>query len=452
MSWYCVSSLLSYDFILTCLWHYRRDSYQLIASTANEHLSIVVLDFRLHLDQQSSKAFHLIFASCDWQKNFMSQSQSRENVFSERSNLIFETIILARQLKVLLNTSLHRRRVKSTFREILEIVCRLYSDITSKSAFEKTKDKIRASKEFDHSQKQFSFDWVMNFTLITTTVKTVFVEIRHFRNYLAENFEFAFSIQIFSSSIDDSVDLNTLSVSLKHSFTERKRKSDEIETLKKRSDSNESREISATNSAENSEFDDIEFNSSQTSLHSQSTEVDIFESLTYSNQVNSVKKNRSLQKFDTSLNRSRSTQTSNQISSKRVYSTTDSARVHSKENLFQSSHLSNLKQFFIIQRSLSFTFISESAKASTISNKETILSKKYFENAFSIVFRQFNYQFFARICSTQHQSELSRIDSLKHRQISLSNDHEVRCWVIEKYAKSIVTRVRKREFFKFWAE
>ncbi len=88
----------------------------------------------------------------------MSQSQSRENVFSERSDLTLETIILARQLKALLDANLHKRRIKSTSRKVIDIVCRLYSDTTSKSVFEKMKNKIRTSKELDDSQEQFSFD------------------------------------------------------------------------------------------------------------------------------------------------------------------------------------------------------------------------------------------------------------------------------------------------------
>jgi hypothetical protein len=35
MSWYCVSSLLSYDLILTCLWHYRRSSYHFVYIICN---------------------------------------------------------------------------------------------------------------------------------------------------------------------------------------------------------------------------------------------------------------------------------------------------------------------------------------------------------------------------------------------------------------------------------
>jgi viroplasmin and RNaseH domain-containing protein len=355
---------------LTCLWHYRNDSYQLIASTKNEHLSIVVLDSsiasRSIIKKNSSSV--LIFASCSWQKNFMFQSQSRENLFSKRSNLIFETIILARQLKVLLDANLHKRRVKSTSREILEIVCRLYFDITSKSVFEKTKDKIRASKELDHSQEQFSFDWVMNLTLITATVKTFLVEIKIFRDYLAENFEFAFSIQSFDLSIDDSVDLITLFISSKHSSAERERKSDEIESLNKDSDSDESREIFATNSVEN--LDDIGFNSSQTSLHSQSTEIDIFESLTYSNQGNSVKKNRS-----------RSTQTNNQTSIERVHSTIQRSRVQSEKSSFQSSHLRNLRELFITESFLVVTTKQSERRQNVL---ERILTQRFFDRLSAI--------------------------------------------------------------------
>ncbi len=398
MSWYCVSSLLNYDLILTCLWHYRRESYQLIASTKDEHLSIVVLDSLIasrSIIKKSSSSV-LIFASCSWQKNCMFQSQSREisaTVFSERSNLTLETITLARQLKALLDANLHKRRVKSTSREILEIVCRLYSDITSKSVFEKTKNKIKASKELDHSQEQFLFDWMMNLTLITTTVKTFLVEIRVFRDYLAENFGFAFSIQSFDLSIDDNVNLTTLFISSEHSSAEREKKSDEIESLDKDSDSDESREIFAANSVKN--IDDIEFNSSQTSSHSQSTEIDILESLTYSNQDNSVKKNQS-----------RSTQMNNQTSIERVHSTIQRSRVQSEKNSFQSSHLRNLKELFITQRFFVATIISvESENTSNVdsslnkANEDKTFSKEYSINASSIVFQQYSIQSFQEFIS-----------------------------------------------------
>jgi hypothetical protein len=196
---------------------------------------------------------------------------------------------------------------------------------------------------------------MMNFSLVTATIKTFFVEIKQFRDYLAENLEFAFSDQMSDLSIDDNVDLSTLFTSLnviyqeeihshtrniswKHLFTEQEEKLDDDKKLNKNFDSYESRKIFATNSIENSER-------------------------TYSNQDIQKKRklflqNRSLQKSDTSLNRSRSIQTNKQTSSKRVHSITHSARVHSKQNFFQSSHLSNLRQFFIIQHSFSFTFIS----------------------------------------------------------------------------------------------
>jgi hypothetical protein len=217
----------------------------------------------------------------------MSQNWSKKNFSSERSDLIFETVILARQLKALSDANLHRRRVKSTSRETLEIVCLLYSDITSKSIFEKTKDKIRSSRELEDNQEQFSSNWVIDLSLITTAVKTFFVEIKQFRDYLAENLEFVFTSQSSDLSIfvftqketsdililshreffDDSVDLiklstlsniaeqeeihsHTRNISSKHS-----EKFGEIEKFDKDSDSDESREVSTTNSIDDLERD-----------------------------------------------------------------------------------------------------------------------------------------------------------------------------------------------------
>ncbi len=247
-----------------------------------------------------------------------------------------------------------------------------------------SKEKTRAVKaKFSESEKElFSFDWMINSSLITATIKTLLVEIKQFRDYLAKNLEFAFSNQISDLSIDDNVDLNTLStfsnviyqekihsqtknISSKHSFTERKKKFDDVEKLNKDLNLNESRKIFTTDSIENSER-------------------------TYSNQDNQKKRklslqNRLLQKLDTSLNRSRSIQTNKQTSSKRIHSTTHSARVQSEKNFFQSSHLRNLRELFITKFFSSLLIIS--TESHIILTTETILSKEYFFNAFSIVFR-----------------------------------------------------------------
>jgi hypothetical protein len=85
----------------------------------------------------------------------MFQNQSKKNVFLKRSDLTFEAIILARQLKTLLNSNLHRRRVKSTSREILEIVCRLYFDITSNQSSRRRKARSEQLKNLTTVKNDF---------------------------------------------------------------------------------------------------------------------------------------------------------------------------------------------------------------------------------------------------------------------------------------------------------
>lgn len=113
----------------------------------------------------------------------MSRKQSKKLVFSDRSVLSSQIIELAKQLKASLNAKLHKRRIKSVAREIIEIVNQLFLDNDLTSDLEKTKDKIRVSKREDDFVTFFSSEWIVNSFLRTIAVKKFLAKIKDFQDF-----------------------------------------------------------------------------------------------------------------------------------------------------------------------------------------------------------------------------------------------------------------------------
>jgi hypothetical protein len=166
------------------------DSYQLITSTANEHLSIVVLDFRIASWSTINirDNFSIFTFAFDQRRSmFRSSALINEIILSDSSSLSKSIIQLIKYLKALFETELHKRRIKSSHREIYEIICYFYSKTKSdlwsvtKSS---DKEKIRTTRSLKNSSKSFLFEWVVNLFLISNVVKSLIKQIENFKKSL----------------------------------------------------------------------------------------------------------------------------------------------------------------------------------------------------------------------------------------------------------------------------
>ncbi len=287
----------------------------------------------------------------------MSQNRSIENFFSK-------TIVLARQLKTLSNTDLHKRRIKSNVRNILENICRLCSNENLSQFIKETKDKIRATKALK-DQQSFSFDWVVDASLVSAAIKALLVEIKNLRDYffaIVEKSSTSFTTHLSQSShqifIQETLSIKEQRKSLENldDVVDSFELFTHVEELKISKSSRESESLlSKDRIAEQEKI----FNESKL-LDSQRISSELLSSFNRANDV---------------------------TQSERVHSTIQLSRVQSDDNLFHTSHLKNLRDLFITQHSLSSTYISVDSEST-----KTALSEKYFEDVSSTVFRQFNYR------------------------------------------------------------
>ncbi len=111
----------------------------------------------------------------------MSLIYSKESVCSDSFSLSSQVIQTSRHLKALWNVELHKRRIKSIVRIIFETICNFYSEKNLRQVVEKSKKKIRVISVVENTSQNFSFDWVMNSVLITSTAKKFLHQIENFR-------------------------------------------------------------------------------------------------------------------------------------------------------------------------------------------------------------------------------------------------------------------------------
>jgi hypothetical protein len=336
--------------------HYSESSYQLIASTANEHLSIVVLDLlvasRSTINIRNNSSIST-FAFDQRRSMFCSLALVNEIILSDSSALSKLIIQLIRYLKALFETELHKRRIKSSHREIYEIICYFYSKTNSNLssvAKSSSKKKIRATRSLKNSSESFFFEWVVNFFLIISVVKSLIKQIENFKRSL---FFKAFQYKNRNISFID----NTLRETTSNQIEFQINQSDRQKLQKKIEDkivefSNlfESKYIDSR-TKKTLDFDFNEFDISQTSL------------------------------LDDRLT---------QQTFLRVQSSDQISRVQSEIYFVQFSHLTNLRELFIAKLVSSLSIIS--AESFITLTAETVFSEKYSVNASSTEIRQFNYQ------------------------------------------------------------
>jgi hypothetical protein len=296
----------------------------------------------------------------------LSHLTRRRSMFQNRSikNLFSKTIVLARQLKTFSNTDLHKRRIKSNVRNTFENICRLCSNENLNQFIKETKNKIRATKALK-DQQSFSFDWIVDASFVSAAIKALLVEIKNLRDYffaIVEKSSTSFTTHLSQSSHQIFIQ-ETLSIKEQRKF---------FENLDDVVDSFELfthvEELKISKSSKESEFlfskDRI---AEQEKIFNESK---LFDSQRISSELLS------------SLNRANDV-----TQSERVHSTIQFSRVQSDDNLFHTSHLKNLRDLFITQHFFSSTYISVDSEST-----KTTLSKEYFEDVSSTVFRQFNYR------------------------------------------------------------
>jgi hypothetical protein len=228
---------------------------------------------------------------------------------------------------------------------------------------------------------------VIDSSLITTTIKTLFVEIKNLRYNLTKIFEISFtSFTSYHSNVSIVVS------------TQRKTANSSLENVIQTSLITTQNEISIIFidkieffelSASDHEIEFFElFVSSKKSEISFISEQIFFETKNISSKTLFL--NHELDTSQMSLSNDRLThQTSN-----RAQSSNRISRVQSKNDFFQTSHLINLREFFITQF-LSSTFNSTDSDEAQIvlivSSTISTFSEEYFENSSSIATR-INYQ------------------------------------------------------------
>jgi hypothetical protein len=295
---------------------------------------------------------------------FMSNSQLENSIFSNQSLLSNESIQIAKQLKALFEIDLHKRRIKSEIREILEIISHLYSE-DSVSFFDTTiKEKIRTIKiAFANSQQNsFFFEWVISSSLIITAVKALLIKIRDFRDFLV-NFERA-SITIENTS-------SSAEIAYSESVISKEKISISFFAI--------FYEIISDLKSENSKFFEL------------FTSLQRIDEKALSTQITSI--------VERIFSKTRTSDRLIERASERAQTRFHFVRVRSKKN----SHFTHLRHLFTTQFFHLFIFTSVKLSSLQISKKsfvnliaKKIFSKEYFHNASSIVFRYQSLQSFVQ--------------------------------------------------------
>jgi hypothetical protein len=328
-------------------------------------------------------------------KSFMFNSHLRNSTLLESFFLSKAIIQAAKHLKTLFEANLHKKRIKSLHRDLYEVICHLYSE-TSLSTISKQskKDKTRAAKALKNLCESFSFEWIMNLFLIINAVKSLIKQIENFkRNLVFKAFQYKDRNISFIDNTFKETTSKTNSMSI-HSVKEN------ISNL----------DLSSITFEQKKELmlQKIEFFDLSTSSRiSRSNKFAEFlnSRISCSSQVES-----SSNSENTESNESKQTRRHN-FSQTRVHSKVQSTRVHTEKNLFQSSHLTNLRKLFAAQFFVLSTFISLSNEKqiskTSFSQKskralieliiETTFFEEYSSNVSSIVFRQYRIQSFQEL-------------------------------------------------------
>jgi hypothetical protein len=319
-----------------------------------------------------------------------------KNLILSESSLLSKTVIaLAKQLKTLYDVELHKRKFKLTTLKILKAIISRHSEnqntffITTAS-----REKTRAVKaKFSKFEKEFfSFDWVIDSSLITTTIKTFLVEIKDLQDYLTKIFEI-------SSASSTNYHSNVSISSTQNRIT------NEIIILKTFSNTDQN-EISIN-------FDEVvSFFELSTSLNSLEKENVFFEQRKTSSRRSHASQNQYANDIERSQASSSQTSTNDEHlidqTSKRVHSTIQFVRVQTKKNLFESFYFTRLRELLTTRFSLFITFLSQQisknrfltiliSKQTKSSEMNKVFSEEYFVDASSIIFRQYNIQSFQEL-------------------------------------------------------
>ncbi len=239
---------------------------------------------------------------------------------------------------------LHKKRIKSIVRIIFEIIFHFYSNENLKQIVEKSKEKTKIISVVKDISQNFSFDWVVNLFLITAAIKEFPHQTKNFRDsstyktFLQKNSKSSSSSSALNESENLIVKKSKALFSSKHILLKTKNISLRALLLdqRKKLDKFKKQQILSSQIS----FDDDRL------IHQTST---------------------------------------------RVQSIYQISRVQSEIHFFHFSHLTNLRNFFIFQQFfILFTIVSSETLIN--STEKTILSKKYFVNASSIVTRHFDYQ------------------------------------------------------------
>jgi hypothetical protein len=301
---------------------------------------------------------------------------------SDQPGIPSEVVALARQIKALSETGLHKRRIKPIVRIIFEAISHLYSDENLRQVVEKSKGKTRAISVVEDTSQNFSLDWVVDLFLVTAAVKEFLHRTEDFRDssaykaFLQKDSEpssshFALNEPenlIHTSSFNPSITSLNLSINLSISTTFREAQEDII--FESRSENSESSELS-TSSEDSQDNQKIDEQKSSTQV---TPDLD-------------------LNGFDTSQASLLDSRLTQQTPS-RVHSSDQISRVQSEIYLFQFSHLTNLRQLFITKFSSSLSTISTESHITLTT--ETVLSEEYLPNASSIIFRYQSLQGFVQ--------------------------------------------------------
>jgi hypothetical protein len=317
---------------------------------------------------------------------------SKESVYSDSSLLSIQIIQTSRHLKALWDVELHKRRIKSIVRIIFEIIYHLYSDENLRQIVEKSKEKIRVISVVKDSSQNFSFDWVVNFVLITSTAKNFLNRIENFKK---------FSIYREFLHKDDHISSTKNTINSKDFLIQKKLQVTSIE--RQTTISTRALSVSSSISKERSIFVSLNITQKSSLLSRDTEEEKILESQLenreFSELSTSSKKSQRIfnfrfvdevnnQKIDEKTLFTQITSIVDRLSSKisarddrliyqtltRAQTYDQTSRVRSSDDRFQFYHLINLRELFSTQSSSLFTF--NSLETSIRSNTNTVLSEK----------------------------------------------------------------------------
>ncbi len=270
---------------------------------------------------------------------------------------------------------------------------------------------------------------MINSSLITTTIKTLLVEIKNLRYNLTKIFEISFTnFTNYHSNVSIVVSIQRKTA---NSFLE-----NVIQTFL----------ITIQNEISIILIDKVEF--FELFASSEKSEISFTSKQIFLETKNISSKALSLnQKLDTSQISLSNDRLIHQTS-KRVQSSNKILRVQSENDFFQIFHLINLRKFFITQ-SFSFTFSStdsdEAQIVSIASSRNFTFSKEYFANASSIVTSHFDYQSLQNLIQRNFDFLISILSRKSFKSISKHSTESSLTHVIQN--SSISTEFTKSDSF-----